>query len=121
MKYAPYARLKRGFDKMAILDGGYCIETTTSSNRVSSSSTLRFCISVTGTDDDCNGSSLYGDVSIPKGNLYFAIPYFGIRSKDGKMAVSTKEGTVTVKQMGWHTGWRREESRILGMFRMQQI
>ena len=120
MKYAPYARLKGGFDKMAILDGGYCIETT-SSNRASSSSTLRFCISVAGTEDDNNGSSSYGDVSIPKGNLYFAIPYFGIRSNDGKMAISTKEGTVTVKQMGWHTGWRREESRILGMFRMQQI
>ena len=37
------------------------------------------------------------------------------------MAISTKEGTVTVKQIGWHTGWRREESRILGMFRMQQL
>ena len=56
MTYAPYARLKRGFDKMEILDGGYCIETT-SSNRASSSSTLRFFISVAGTEDDNNGSS----------------------------------------------------------------
>lgn len=112
--HAPYARLKGGFDKMAILDGGYCIETSSSNRK---SSTLRFCISVAGTDD---GSS-YGDVSIPIGYLYFAIPYFGIRSNDGKMAVSTKEGTVTVKQMGWHTGWRREESRILGTFRMKQM
>jgi hypothetical protein len=33
------------------------------------------------------------------------------------MILSTKEGIVTVKQIGWHTGWRREESRILGTFR----
>lgn len=111
MNHAPYARLKGGFDKMAILDGAYCIET--SSTR--SSSTLRFCLLVAGADE-----GMFGDISIPQGNLYFALPYFGTRSNEsnGKsMALSTKEGTITVKQMGWHTGWRREESRILGLFR----
>jgi hypothetical protein len=113
VNYAPFARLKGGFDKMTIHNGGYCIETSSSSR----SSTLRFCFTADGT-----GNASYGDVSIPEGNLYFALPYFGMQRsvspKDGKyMALSTKEGTVTVKQMGWHTGWRREESRILGVFR----
>jgi hypothetical protein len=31
--------------------------------------------------------------------------------------MSTKEGIVTVREMGWHTGWRREESRIVGVVR----
>lgn len=109
MQYAPYARLRRGFDKMVIDDGGYCIESAPSSP----SSTLRFCVSV--------GGATEGDVSIPEGKLYFALPYFG-RVKGGDdgsttMNLSSKEGTITVKQMGWHTGWYREESRILGVFR----
>lgn len=114
---APRARLRGGFDKMAINDGGFCIESSPSAS-LSSSSTLRFCISVDGAVD--------GDVTIPGGNLYFALPYFGtsmgMPSEDGDnakriMNLSNKEGTITVKQMGWHTGWRREESRILGVFR----
>ena len=111
MQYAPFARLKGGFDKMKIRNGGFCIEAYSSAR---SPSTLRFCLSVAGTDTS------YGDISIPSGNLYFALPYFGIRkdASAGKtMALSTKEGTVTIKRMGWHTGWRREESRILGTFR----
>lgn len=90
---------------MAIQEGGFCIESTPSA----SSSTLRFCISVAGTKD--------GDVIIPEGLIYFALPYFGIQGSTNTMALSTKEGTITVKQMGWNTGWRREESRILGVFR----
>ena len=105
LQTAPYARLRGGFDKMAIQEGGFCIESTPSA----SSSTLRFCISVAGTKD--------GDVIIPEGLIYFALPYFGIQSSTNTMALSTKEGTITVKQMGWNTGWRREESRILGVFR----
>lgn len=27
------------------------------------------------------------------------------------------EGIISVRQVGWNTGWRREESRILGVFR----
>mmetsp|Transcript_22077 Transcript_22077/g.44867 ORF Transcript_22077/g.44867 Transcript_22077/m.44867 type:complete len:346 (-) Transcript_22077:33-1070(-) len=110
---APYARLKGGFDKMAISNGGYCIE---SPSRSVSSSTLRFCLHVCGTQ---SSSGSYGDVYIPAGYLFFALPYFGMRNIDGKkqMSLSTKEGTVTVKQMGWNTGWWREESRILGVFR----
>lgn len=110
LQSAPYVRLRGGWDKMAITDGGYCVE----SSRGASSSTLRFCLSVDGITD--------GDVSIPKGKLYFALPYFGTKTEGGDsstaiMALSSKEGTVTVKQMGWNTGWRREESRILGVFR----
>ena len=112
LNHASFARLKRGFDKMTIRNGGYSIETSSTAR----SSTLRFCLTVGGTNN-----ASYGDVSIPEGNLYFALPYFGIQrsgsSNDKKsMALSTKEGTVTVKQMGWHTRWRREESRILGVF-----
>eukprot|EP00804_Cyclotella_cryptica_P003014 CCRYP_006020-RA/>CCRYP_006020-RA protein AED:0.29 eAED:-0.67 QI:0/-1/0/1/-1/1/1/0/308 len=115
MNCASYARLKGGFDKMTIHNGGYCIESSPSATR---SSTLRFCLSVEGTNSN---DASYGDVSIPKGNLFFALPYFGIQtggsSNGNAMVLSTKEGTVTVKQMGWHTGWWREESRILGIFR----
>jgi hypothetical protein len=108
---APYARLRGGFDKMAINNGGFCIESSSSASK-SSSSTLRFCISVDGTTD--------GDISIPQGYLCFALPYFGLQIVENStlvMNLSSKEGTVTVKQMGWHTGWWREESRILGLFR----
>eukprot|EP00571_Detonula_confervacea_P014563 CAMPEP_0172308678 /NCGR_PEP_ID=MMETSP1058-20130122/9203_1 /TAXON_ID=83371 /ORGANISM="Detonula confervacea, Strain CCMP 353" /LENGTH=309 /DNA_ID=CAMNT_0013021151 /DNA_START=60 /DNA_END=989 /DNA_ORIENTATION=+ len=113
LQSAPYIRLRRGFDKMAISDGGYCTESPANPS-ISASSTLRFCLSVDGTTD--------GDVTIPGGNLYFALPYFGLLGTDSndstpQMNLSTKEGTVTVKQVGWHTGWRREESRILGVFR----
>ena len=109
LQTAPYARLRGGFDKMSILDAGFCIESTPSA----SSSTLRFCINVPGVKD--------GDVSIPEGKLYFALPYFGQSKDTNTMVLSTKEGTITVKQMGWNTGWRREESRILGIFRAVQL
>lgn len=108
LQSAPYARLRGGFDKMTITNGGWCIERGSSS-----SSTLRFCMEVAGTKD--------GDVTIPEGKLYFALPYFGQQkatdTSPASMALSGKEGTITVKQMGWNTGWRREESRILGIFR----
>ena len=111
LQSAPYARLRGGFDKMIIINGGWCIERGGSSS--SSKSTLRFCIDVAGTND--------GDVTIPEGRLYFALPYFGQQKATDTspecMALSSKEGTITVKQMGWNTGWRREESRILGVFR----
>ena len=108
LQHAPFARLRSGFDKMKISEGGYCIESA------SKSSTMRFCLSVSGTEG-CNAS--YGDVSIPEGNLYFALPYFGTNQCDGSVSISKKEGTICVKQFGWNTGWRREESRILGVFR----
>lgn len=113
LQHAPFARLRSGFDKMKIDDGGYCIESGLKS------STLRFCLSVSGTG---GSSASYGDISIPEGKLYFALPYFGTVQGDGSnnspsMSISKKEGTICVKQMGWHTGWRREESRILGVFR----
>ena len=102
---------------MAIADGRFCVESSPSTSP-SSSSTLRFCISAAGAKD--------GDVSIPGGYLYFALPYFGLGGGGegtgaSGMNLSRKEGTITVKQMGWHTGWRREESRILGVFRAMPL
>ena len=59
----------------------------------------------------------YSDVFVPKGNLYFSLPCFG-----GKISqLSSKEGPVTIRQVGWNTGWRREESRIVGIFRAVPI
>ena len=109
LQHAPFARLRSGFDKMKIDEGGYCIESA------SKSSTMRFCLSVSGTEGSSSAS--YGDVSIPKGKLYFALPYFGTSQSEGSISISKKEGTICVKQFGWNTGWRREESRILGVFR----
>jgi hypothetical protein len=58
--------------------------------------TLRICISVAGTTD--------GDATIPKGYLYFALPCFGmqtVQKSTPQMILSSKEGTVTVRQMGY--------------------
>ena len=65
-------------------------------------STVRFFVMQDGRVD--------GDVEVPTGALYFSIPVFG-------STLSQKEGVVSVRQYGWHTGWRREESRIVGTFR----
>ena len=108
---APKARLRNGFDEMNTHGGGYRID----SGGTSSSNTLRFYLNVDGTEGE-EGKS-YGDISIPKGNLYFSLPCFGSNTKQ----LSTKEGIVSVKQIGWHTGWRREESRIVGVFRVVPI
>jgi len=92
------ARLRNGFDRMPCHSGAY---------RIDDSKSIRFYINVDGTEDKS-----YGDVSIPSGPLYFSLPVFGDVTK-----LSQKEGLVSVRQMGWHTGWRRLESRILGVFR----
>jgi len=103
------ARLRGGFDKMICKGGGYRIDVGKDNNR-SSSSTTRFFIDVDGTKE---GDGAYGDIFIPKGCIYFSLPCFGNSVKQ----LSSKEGIITVRQFGWHTGWRREESRIIGVFR----
>ena len=103
------ARLRGGFDKMVCTGGGYRIDIGKDNNR-SVSSTTRFFLDVAGTEE--LGSS-YGDIFIPKGCIYFSLPCFGNSVKQ----LSSKEGIITVRQFGWHTGWRREESRIIGVFR----
>lgn len=105
------ARLRGGFDSMKCNSGGYRIDVSKKS-----SSTVRFFISVDGTEEDSRISS-FGDIFIPRGNLYFSLPVFGNSVKQ----LSMKEGIITVRQMGWHTGWRREESRIVGVFRAKPI
>ncbi len=109
MNTAPKARLRNGFDQMNVYRGGYRIDIGGGS-----SNTVRFYLNVDGTE---GSSSTYGDVSIPNGNLYFSLPCFGNSIKQ----LSSKEGVVTVRQIGWHTGWRREESRIVGVFRAVPI
>lgn len=108
-----FARLRGGFDKMRVQGGAYRIDENTSKSVRSQSSTLRFYLLVDGTE----GNKSFGDVSVPKGCLFFSIPCFGA----GPQNISTKEGPVTVRQMGWKTGWYREESRIVGVFRCVPI
>jgi len=108
------ARLRGGFDSMGLGGGGYRVDA--GGGRGMSSSTLRFYIAVDGT----SGNASYGDVSIPEGRLYFSLPIFPTKN-GGVGQLSTKEGIVTVRQFGWNTGWRREESRILGVFRAKGI
>jgi hypothetical protein len=106
------ARLKGGFDSMKVEPGGY---------RIDNGGTIRFYVSVEGSQD--------GDVSIPQGNLYFSLPCFfrggSTTKRTGEafenVLLSTKEGIVSVRQIGWHTGWRRQESRIVGVFRAVPI
>ena len=103
---AKYARLRDGFDRMECSGGAYRIDTDRNGR-----STIRIVLEVEGTVR-ADQSYVYGDVSIPPGCLYFSLPVFG-RGIDN---LSIKEGVVSVRQVGWHTGWRREESRILGIF-----
>jgi hypothetical protein len=105
LRSADKARLRGGFDQMKCYGGAYRID-----QAKGSANTARFYLTVEGTPEQ---GSPYGDVSIPEGCLYFSIPVFG----SSLSQMSTKEGPVTVRQMGWHTGWRREESRIVGTFR----
>jgi hypothetical protein len=104
LKTAEFARLRDGFDRMRVYGGAYRIDV------INGRYTMRMMIDVDGTTADQN--YVYGDVSIPKGPLYFSIPCFGGRLDQ----LSTKDGPVTVRQNGWHTGWRRMESRIVGVF-----
>mmetsp|Transcript_3629 Transcript_3629/g.8244 ORF Transcript_3629/g.8244 Transcript_3629/m.8244 type:complete len:296 (+) Transcript_3629:156-1043(+) len=104
------ARLRGGFDKMTCCGGGYRIDVGGANGQ----SVVRFFIETEGTP--ATGSS-YGDISVPKGPLYFSIPCFG----NSVTNLSIKESPVTVRQIGWHTGWRREESRIVGTFRAKKI
>lgn len=108
------ARLRRGFDKMICHGGGYRIDVGSNKYGQSLSYTLRFFIEVDGTEAD--GGS-YGDIFIPKGPLYFSLPCFGPNVNQ----LSRKDGIMSVRQVGWHTGWRRMESRIVGVFRALPI
>lgn len=110
LKTAPFARLRDGFDRMQCCDGAYRIDLSNNGRY-----TIRMMVQVEGTKADQN--YMYGDVSIPKGCLYFSLPCFGGRIDQ----LSTKDGPVTVRQTGWHTGWRREESRIVGVFQAKPL
>jgi len=101
---APNARLRQGFDSLKCAGGAYRIDTS----RNSKTWTLRFFVNVEGKD-----GPEYGDISVPMGRLFFSLPSFN----GGISQLSRKEGPVTIRQMGWKTGWRREESRIVGTFR----
>jgi hypothetical protein len=95
---------------MTCCGGGYRIDVGGANGQ----SVVRFFVETEGTPE--TGSS-YGDISVPKGPLYFSIPCFG----NSVANLSIKESPVTVRQIGWHTGWRREESRIVGTFRAKKI
>ncbi len=109
LRTAESARLRGGFDKMKCNNGGYRIDVSSNPQK---SNTLRLFVRAEGT---LQGD--FGDIYIPQGNLYFSLPAFG----DDASQLSRKEGIVTVRQMGWNTGWRREESRIVGVFRALPI
>lgn len=106
LETAPFARLRDGFDRMECKGGAYRIDTGKSGRN-----TLRMYMEVEGTTK-ADQSYIYGDVAVPAGCLYFSLPCFG-RGIDN---LSIKEGVASVRQIGWHTGWRREESRICGVF-----
>ncbi|KAL3925726.1 MAG: hypothetical protein SGILL_000205 [Bacillariaceae sp.] len=110
LETAPFARLRDGFDRMSCYGGAYRIDVDKGGRH-----TIRIMVEVEGTLADQD--YIYGDVSIPKGCLYFSLPCFGMRIDQ----LSVKEGPVTVRQSGWHTGWRRQESRMLGIFQAKTM
>jgi hypothetical protein len=92
--------------------GAYRIDKT---NKRGQSDALRFYVWTEGTPETGSNN---GDVYVPSGGLYFSIPCFGASVHQ----ISSKgEMPVTVRQMGWHTGWRRQESRIVGIFKAVPI
>ena len=111
LETAQFARLRDGYDRMECTNGAYRIDVTKKNQY-----TIRFVMEVEGTIK-ADQSYMYGDVSIPKGYLYFSLPCFVGSIKQ----LSKKEGLVSVRQSGWHTGWRREESRICGVFNAKSI
>ena len=66
LESAPNARLRKGFDAMKCHGGAYRLDSASGAD-----STARFHVLVEGTDDRA-----YGDVSVPKGYLYFSLPSF---------------------------------------------
>jgi hypothetical protein len=106
---ATHGRLNNGFNKMKCSHGAYRIDM---SNNSDATNTVRFCI---GTEGTLPKSAT--DVWIPNGDLHFSLPVFGKTPAQ----LSQKAGIVSVRQMGWNTGWRRVESRILGVFRAVRL
>ena len=121
---APYARLRNGFDRMKCsASDTICQEPKQSwvekklfrseaaRTKTSTSTTVRFVVKV------MDGKT-EGDVVLPPDtDLYFALPAFVGPSGGRLPRLSSKDGVVSVRQMGWHTGWFRQESRIVGTFR----
>ena len=103
---APFARLRGGFDRMKCEAGAYRVDTTSSSNNKSRSGakkTLRLFFPT------LEGKTV-GDISVPTDSpLYISLPVLPDSS------LSRKEGIVSVRQYGWHTGWYSRESRIVGV------
>jgi len=112
---ADFARLRQGFDQLKCYGGAYRLDV-----QGGGVSTARFHVKMDGTKES---QIDFGDLFIPQGYLYFSLPAFGtsLFGKNKNNNLSTKEGPVTVRQMGWHTGWRREESRIVGTFKAVPI
>lgn len=106
---APQLRLRSGFDAL-VLSGNDGNTTTTTTYSIDEQGMLRLGI------DMGEVGVVDGDVSIPPGVLYFALPTF----QKGRI-LSTKEGFLTVRQYGWHTGWWRLERRMVGTFRARPI
>jgi hypothetical protein len=127
LESAPFARLRNGFDRMSCHGGGYRIDTSRNNNnngRKQQQQTIRFLIQTlgigngsSGSGDDGGGGGAYGDISVPAGCLYFSLPMF----MNSLTQLSKKEGIVSVRQGGWNTGWYRQESRIVGVFRAVPI
>jgi hypothetical protein len=128
LRIASYSRLRNGFDEMKCYnDGAYRIDwnNNNNSNRNvlrNAGGTVRFFIPIDGISDPS-----YGDVSLPKCDLYFSIPCFGSSSSSSNTAaaaiqqLSSKDGILSIRQVGWNTGWRRSESRMVGTFRVVPI
>jgi hypothetical protein len=117
LRIASYARLRNGFDEMKChVNGAYRIDTQNGAIKSNSCRTLRFYVTTDGKNDIS-----YGDIHIPTGEMYFSLPCFGTNDQSAVQNLSMKDGIVSIRQIGWHTGWRRMESRIIGTFRATPI
>ena len=105
LSVAPFARLRGGFDRMKCAPGAYRLDTAKDRGQ----KTLRLFFHAP------QGKTM-GDVTIPKDtNLYISLPVLADSS------LSRKQGIVSVRQYGWHTGFYTRESRIVGVVKAVRL
>mmetsp|Transcript_4776 Transcript_4776/g.9577 ORF Transcript_4776/g.9577 Transcript_4776/m.9577 type:complete len:238 (-) Transcript_4776:2-715(-) len=102
-------RLRGGFDSLPVRNAKY---------EITNKGTIVFTIDTNGTEE---GYDSQGDIYIPKGEFLAKVGWLGGTPNSNPNNFSNREGVLTVRQRGWHTGLPRMESRIAGVVRVDEI
>ncbi|GMH66130.1 hypothetical protein TrRE_jg9552 [Triparma retinervis] len=109
LRTSPSIRLRGGFDSLPIGGASYEIE--------SKKNNILFRIETKGSENYTN----LGDVSIPEGCFIACQGWIGGDPRKNPDNSSVREGIITVRQRGWHTGFFRMENRIAGVCKLRVI